>query len=560
MKLRYCVLFFLVPIDAFSLPCQLAEYSINLSCKISANFKSVSLIDDHGKDVARCALKGQSGNCSSEDFIKPVIGENVVKFYVHRNRTTSLHGNWFCSHENIMFKPEILSSKDATDSTIVNLEGTIVHDDDAQRLLLTCSSCRIPDETHAEFLMNGNSVDSLTYKDATGKCTNSYGECSSGVCNCSSSGNAFSRYFVLKKHLNTETHFSCDMRFHFEDKEHVVFFSKVSTLSFNGKDFQDRGTRTYIIKSTDILNRPKDKDNNTANILIPVISASVIMVIILLTVAIYCNRKEGRLEKKKEKKIAFNEGTPLLEQEQVRIQLEDKDRSSKNSLKCGIDRKHTYNKQDRKEDSIQLEYEDRSTEYCLKCGIDLKDLYTKPDTSDKTFQVTPEDFKSPDDEVYVQASDDLTQECVIDIIETESNPSIENNEDTDDEDFVEASDNSALEESILKCIEKESKSNNENDWETDDEDYFLTPECLTGYCEPELKPNNDQARIKEDMYASYMDFPYPSQKFDILNKSLPTKVTEDIQRHMKRGSCHGNIKPESLKSMPSFHAATVEVV
>lgn len=124
---------------------------------------------------------------------------------------------------------------DKTASTIVNLFGKIVRDDDDQRLLLTCSSCRVPKGNHAEFLINENSVDSVTYNNATGKCYHSYGQCSIGECNCSSAGNAFSRFFVLNKQLNAETYFSCDMRFHVEDQEQLAVFSKVATLSFNGK-------------------------------------------------------------------------------------------------------------------------------------------------------------------------------------------------------------------------------------------------------------------------------------------------------------------------------------
>lgn len=114
MRLRYVTfsqyLFILCIItDANPLSCQFADYSISLSCNITANFKTVSLIDNHGKYIAICELT--SGNCSSNDFVQSVIGENEVKFYIHRNRTTSSNGNWFCSHENTLFRPAVSTSK-----------------------------------------------------------------------------------------------------------------------------------------------------------------------------------------------------------------------------------------------------------------------------------------------------------------------------------------------------------------------------------------------------------------------------------------------------------------
>lgn len=123
-------------------------------------------------------------------------------------------------------------SLDITDSTTVSLFGTISRDKDVHRLLLTCSSCRIPKGKNAEFLMNNNSVDHITFNDDTGKCTHMHGECITGKCNCSHSGNTFTRMFVLTKPLKTPTYFSCDLRF--EDKAKSVVFSKVPTVSFNG--------------------------------------------------------------------------------------------------------------------------------------------------------------------------------------------------------------------------------------------------------------------------------------------------------------------------------------
>ncbi|XP_052066929.1 uncharacterized protein LOC127706387 isoform X2 [Mytilus californianus] len=417
MTCRICSFFLLLStIGAHRLSCQFADYSVSLSCNISASIKTVSLIDNHGNDVARCALKGSSGNCSSKDFVKSVIRNNVVIFHVHRNRTTDLNGNWFCSQENIMYRPEILSSKDKTASTIVNLVGKIVQEDDTQRLLLTCSSCRTPNENHAEFLINDNSVDSITYNNATGKCTYSYGECSRRECNCSSSGNEFSRFFVLKKQLNTKTYFSCDIRFHIKDEEQLVVFSKVSTLSFNGTDFTDRGTRTVIIKLTDINNRPKDKDSNTANILIPVISASVIMVTILLTVAVYCNRKGRRREKKKN--IVSDEDIPLLDTNDKTVQVHPKELDSSGThdqyVQVNFDADNFLFNSTLPESNTTRETDNR----CVHVFCEADSLL--PNSLFQLSNIKTENHEETDDEDYVQAPDDLTSESIHDRIETES--------------------------------------------------------------------------------------------------------------------------------------------
>lgn len=96
---------------AYRLPCLLVDNFVSLSCKISENIKTLSLIDDNGNATARCTLQGSSSNCLFKDFVKPVIGDKVVIFYLHRNLTTNIDRNWFCSQENITFRPEILSSK-----------------------------------------------------------------------------------------------------------------------------------------------------------------------------------------------------------------------------------------------------------------------------------------------------------------------------------------------------------------------------------------------------------------------------------------------------------------
>ncbi|CAC5386900.1 unnamed protein product [Mytilus coruscus] len=270
--------------------------SFSLICRTEGS-RSISLVDNHGQDVARCALNESSGECSSLNFVEPIIRENLVAFYIDRNLKTDINGNWYCLQQNNTFMADVLTSEDLTASTIVNLFGKIVEDGDVQRLLLTCSSCRIPKGKHVEFHINNSSEEVITFNNETGKCTSLHGECTPNKCNCSSSGNTFSLFLLFRKQMTTNANFSCEMKF--EDKAKSVVFLKVPTLSFNGKEFIYKGTRTVKTKIIDVHNLPKDTENDTVGKVIAGFSTIVVLAI-FVTAAVNSYFKRRRGEKKKE--------------------------------------------------------------------------------------------------------------------------------------------------------------------------------------------------------------------------------------------------------------------
>ncbi|XP_052066057.1 uncharacterized protein LOC127705748 [Mytilus californianus] len=154
--------------------------------------------------------------------------------------------------------------------------------------------------------MNNSSVDSITFDNETGKCTHLHGECISSKCHCSPTGNTFVRIFLLERSFKTATYFSCNMRF--EDKVKSEVFSKVTTVHFNGKEFKDKGTRTVTTKLSDDHNNPNDKDGNTGEVLVAVISALTVVAFILV-VGIWSHRKQRHKGRKRALKKNTDEET-----------------------------------------------------------------------------------------------------------------------------------------------------------------------------------------------------------------------------------------------------------
>ncbi|XP_063398116.1 uncharacterized protein LOC134683031 isoform X2 [Mytilus trossulus] len=364
--------------------------SIKFICRIEST-STVNLFDNYGHNVARCNIIGSSGNCSSSSFVKSTIQENAVMFYIDRNRQTGVNGNWSCLQQNNIFTAEVLTTKDITDSTTVNLLGKIVQDKDVHRLLLTCSSCRIPKGKSAEFLMNNRTVDHITFNDDSGKCTHMHGVCIAGTCNCSQSGNTFTRMFVLSRPLKTPTYFACDLRF--ENEANSVVFSKVPTVSFNGIEFENRGTHTVIPKLSYDPNRPKetDKGKETAQVVIAVCS-TIILSIILLALLVLLYRKS---KKRKSEKIPINGAdSPLIEKTSEKMQINGADsplieRKSEKMQINGADSPfiETIDK------SFKVNVEDKSIQHdrVLQDVEQIQDPVVRTETNDKSFKVNVEE-------------------------------------------------------------------------------------------------------------------------------------------------------------------------
>lgn len=134
----------------------------------------------------------------------------------------------------MLFNFENISVLGIIDSTKVILTGQFHDDKENPRIVLRCFSCREPDGHNVEFLENKRSIDSLTLRRATGKCTHQKGECHPKECSCA--GMEFMRTFQYDIKSNGSV-YSCDMLF--TDSYTHGKFSILASAFFDGKGNND---------------------------------------------------------------------------------------------------------------------------------------------------------------------------------------------------------------------------------------------------------------------------------------------------------------------------------
>lgn len=99
---------------------------------------------------------------------------------------------------------------------------------------IKCFSCREPDGDNVEFLVNGRTEDSITYKHDTGDCTHHNGECHPDECSCNA--NMFQHAFHLEL-KNNSLLYTCEMLF--TDSFTNAVFSKHISILFKEKGKQN---------------------------------------------------------------------------------------------------------------------------------------------------------------------------------------------------------------------------------------------------------------------------------------------------------------------------------
>lgn len=90
---------------------ELGGHSIRFVCIIQDNSRTVHLVDNHEKTVARCTFNGSSSICSSFKFVKAIIKENLVTFDIDLNLKKDLNGNWTCLQKDQTFMSEVSTSR-----------------------------------------------------------------------------------------------------------------------------------------------------------------------------------------------------------------------------------------------------------------------------------------------------------------------------------------------------------------------------------------------------------------------------------------------------------------
>lgn len=225
---------------------------LKFTCRVPDFSHPVSLINSQGKLYVKCTFNSNVQNCTPfmrNDLVETNYALNHVIFTTE-GLNTDMNGLWVCSQDNLKLKTYVTLSKGIIDSTKVILTSQFHNDKENPRIILRCFSCREPDGNNVEFLENKRSIDSLTLRRATGKCTHKKGECHPNECSCA--GMEFMRTFQYDIKSNGSV-YSCDMLF--TDSYTHEKFSILASAFFNGKEFYNTDTSTVIIKAGDnILN------------------------------------------------------------------------------------------------------------------------------------------------------------------------------------------------------------------------------------------------------------------------------------------------------------------
>ncbi|CAG2223612.1 unnamed protein product [Mytilus edulis] len=119
---------------------------------------------------------------------------------------------------------------------------------------------REPRKNYIEFLINGSTVDGISYNKTMNKCSHRDGECKYNACACHRAGTEFIRIFTVTSVYGTQ--FSCDMRFNDKDKESI--FSMERSLYINDTVFYNAST-IKLIKPPARGNNKKIKTEHTGS-------------------------------------------------------------------------------------------------------------------------------------------------------------------------------------------------------------------------------------------------------------------------------------------------------
>lgn len=140
----------------------------------------------------------------------------------------------YCLSFILIFCSGIVSATD------IFIRGEVL--ESSNKIQITCYSCRQPYRNTVEFLVDDESVDSITFNRETDTCVNGIGVIHPDTFTCDLSGTIFVHMFE-RHNKSPGTHFSCDMRFY--DTALSSRFKKKATLYFDGKRKFDKN---YAIK------------------------------------------------------------------------------------------------------------------------------------------------------------------------------------------------------------------------------------------------------------------------------------------------------------------------
>lgn len=116
-----------------------------------------------------------------------------------------------------------------------------------KKVKLKCHSCREPRKNYIEILINGSTVDGISYNKTIDKCSHRDGKCKSHVCACHRAGNEFIRIINVTSVYGSQ--YSCEMRFNDKDKESIFSMKRSVYINDTGKP------NTYIyINIVSIMN------------------------------------------------------------------------------------------------------------------------------------------------------------------------------------------------------------------------------------------------------------------------------------------------------------------
>lgn len=115
-------------------------------------------------------------------------------------------------------------------ATDIFIRGEIIAS--STKVKIICYSCRQPYRNNIEFLVDGESIDSISFNHETDRCINGIGISHPDKFTCDPSGTSFVHIFELHN-TSRGTHFSCDMRF--VDQALSSRFTKKATIYFDGK-------------------------------------------------------------------------------------------------------------------------------------------------------------------------------------------------------------------------------------------------------------------------------------------------------------------------------------
>lgn len=225
------------------------HHLLRFICRIADVSKPVTLFDTHGKKYADFYFNDEFYNRRSKHLNVNQANIEEIIFTVDILPETNVDGKWMCCQGDETYQTEVAVSKGIVSATSIQLVGKFINNYNSSKIKLVCFSCREPYGNNAEFLINQQSADTITFSKDTGTCMHIKGNCHPNECVCSNSGNEFIRIFPVNKNENG-TLYSCSMQFTDKDKGSV--FLKLASIFFNGTEFFNMTTTTTIIKAADV--------------------------------------------------------------------------------------------------------------------------------------------------------------------------------------------------------------------------------------------------------------------------------------------------------------------